>query len=128
MTEIVEAANLDQISPGTGATVNVADKEIAIFNVDGEIDAIGDSCPHAGAFPGAGKLNGRNVTRRTHGLRYDITTGSHNRRLRSCVLPNDGGERKDSDPARLKNRGYSAGAHRGQQTDHGEHQYGDLKR
>ena len=61
MTEIIEAANLDQISQGTGATVN-------------------------------------------------------------------GGEGKDSDPARLKNRGYSAGAHRGQQTDHGEHQYGDLKR
>jgi nitrite reductase/ring-hydroxylating ferredoxin subunit len=75
MAEFVEAANLNQISPGTGTTVKVADKEIAIFNVDGEIYAMGDSCPHAGASLGAGKLNGRIVTCRAHGLRYDVSTG-----------------------------------------------------
>lgn len=75
MPEFVEAARLDQVPPGTGATVKVAGKEIAIFNVDGNVYAIGDSCAHAGASLGAGKLNGKIVTCRAHGLRYDVTTG-----------------------------------------------------
>lgn len=75
MPEFVEAAPLEQIPPGTGTMVKVADKEIAIFNVDGDVYAIGDSCAHAGASLGSGKLSGRIVTCRAHGLRYDVTTG-----------------------------------------------------
>ena len=75
MSEFVEAAQVDQVPPGTGTTVKVEGKEVAIFNVDGEFYAIGDSCPHAGASLGTGKLNGKIVTCRAHGLRYDITTG-----------------------------------------------------
>jgi nitrite reductase/ring-hydroxylating ferredoxin subunit len=75
MSEFLEVAQVDQISPGTGTTVKVASKEIAIFNVGGEVYAIGDSCVHAGASLGAGKLNGKIVTCRAHGLRYDVTTG-----------------------------------------------------
>ena len=75
MPEFVEAAQLEQIPPGTGTMVKVADKEIAIFNVDGDVYAIGDSCPHAGASLGSGKLSGRIVTCRADGLRYDGITG-----------------------------------------------------
>jgi len=75
MPEFIEAARVDQIPPGTGTMVTVAGKDVAIFNVDGEVYAIGDSCPHAGASLGAGRLNGRIVTCRAHGLRYDVTTG-----------------------------------------------------
>jgi nitrite reductase/ring-hydroxylating ferredoxin subunit len=75
MPEFVEAAPVDEVPPGTGITVKVADKEIAVFNVDGDFHAIGDSCPHAGASLGSAKLSGRIVTCRAHGLRYDVTTG-----------------------------------------------------
>lgn len=75
MPEFIEAARLDQIPLGTGTTVKVADKEVAIFNVDGDVYAIDDSCAHAGASLGSGKLSGRIVTCRAHGLRYDVTTG-----------------------------------------------------
>ena len=75
MPDFVEAARVDQIPPGTGTMIKVADKEIAVFNVDGNFYAIGDSCPHAGASLGSGKLSGRIVTCRAHGLRYDVTTG-----------------------------------------------------
>jgi len=75
MPEFVEAAHLDEIPAGTGTTVNVAGKTLAIFNIDGIIYAIDDSCAHAGASLGAGKVNGRFVTCRAHGLRYDVTTG-----------------------------------------------------
>jgi len=75
MSEFVEAASLNQIPPGTGTTVKVAGKDVAIFNVDGDIYAMGDTCVHAGASLGSGKLNGRIVTCRAHGFRYDVTTG-----------------------------------------------------
>jgi nitrite reductase/ring-hydroxylating ferredoxin subunit len=75
MPEFVEAARVEQIPPGTGTTVKVVDKEVAVFNVDGTFYAIGDACAHAGASLGSGKLNGRVVTCRAHGLRYDVTTG-----------------------------------------------------
>ncbi len=75
MPEFIEAARLDQIPPGTGSTVKVAGKEVAIFNVDGDVYAIGDSCPHRGASLGAGRLNGTIVTCHGHGMRYDVTTG-----------------------------------------------------
>jgi 3-phenylpropionate/trans-cinnamate dioxygenase ferredoxin component len=75
MAQFVEAANLDQIPPGTGTTVKIVGAEIALFNVDGNIYAIGDSCAHAGASLGAGRLDGRIVTCRAHGLRYDVSTG-----------------------------------------------------
>jgi nitrite reductase/ring-hydroxylating ferredoxin subunit len=75
MLEFVEAARLDQIPAGTGTTVKVAGKDVAIFNVDGTVYAIGDTCPHAGQSLGSGKLNGKIVTCRGHGLRFDVTTG-----------------------------------------------------
>ena len=75
MPEYLEAARMDQLLPGTGTTVVVAGKDVAIFNVDGSVHAIGDTCVHAGASLGSGKLNGRIVTCPAHGLRYDVTTG-----------------------------------------------------
>jgi nitrite reductase/ring-hydroxylating ferredoxin subunit len=75
MADFVEAARMDQIAPGTSAVVRIAEKDVALFNVDGDIYAMADSCAHAGASLGAGKLNGRIVTCRAHGLRYDVTTG-----------------------------------------------------
>jgi nitrite reductase/ring-hydroxylating ferredoxin subunit len=74
MAEFVEAAPLDQVPPGAGTTATVAGKELALFNVDGRIYAI-DSCLHHGASLGSGKLEGKVVTCRAHGCKYDVTTG-----------------------------------------------------
>jgi nitrite reductase/ring-hydroxylating ferredoxin subunit len=54
----------------------VADREVAIFSVEGTIYAMEDSCLHKGASLGTGKLDGKVVTCRAHGWRYDVTTGS----------------------------------------------------
>ena len=67
--------DLRLLPPGTGRTFHIAGKEIAIFNVEGEVYAIDDSCVHAGASLGAGKLEGKVLTCRAHGFRYDVTTG-----------------------------------------------------
>ena len=75
MSEFVEVAQLDQIAPGTSTSVRVGDKSIALFNVDGRIYAINDVCAHAGSSLAQGKLDGKVVTCRSHGWRYDVTTG-----------------------------------------------------
>ena len=75
MSEFVEVAQLDQIPPGTSSLVRVGDKSIALFNVDGSIYAIDDLCAHQGSSLAIGKLDGKVVTCRSHGWRYDVTTG-----------------------------------------------------
>jgi nitrite reductase/ring-hydroxylating ferredoxin subunit len=75
VTEFVEAARLEQVPVGKGRVFSVQDRQIAIFNVQGNIYAIGNSCAHAGASLGSGKLAGKYVTCPAHGMRYDVTTG-----------------------------------------------------
>ena len=76
MDDFVEVARLDQVPPGAGSCFTVASKEVAVFNVAGTIYAMDDSCLHKGASLGSGKLEGKVVTCRAHGWRYDVTTGS----------------------------------------------------
>ena len=48
MADFVEVARVERIPPGSGARFTLADKDVAVFNVDGTICAIADTCPHAG--------------------------------------------------------------------------------
>jgi nitrite reductase/ring-hydroxylating ferredoxin subunit len=75
MTDFAEAAALDRIAPGMSLVVQVFGTSVALFNVDGTIYALNDTCAHAGASLGAGKIEGKTVTCRAHGLKYDITNG-----------------------------------------------------
>jgi nitrite reductase/ring-hydroxylating ferredoxin subunit len=76
MAEFTEVARLDQVPPGCGTSFTVAGKDVAVFNVDGTVYAMEDSCLHKGSSLGAGQLDGKVVTCRSHGWRYDVTTGS----------------------------------------------------
>jgi 3-phenylpropionate/trans-cinnamate dioxygenase ferredoxin subunit len=75
MAEFVEVMRLEQLPPGKGTTVTVAGKDVALFNVDGTIYAMEDSCLHQGLSLGTSQLEGKVVTCRGHGWRYDVTTG-----------------------------------------------------
>jgi nitrite reductase/ring-hydroxylating ferredoxin subunit len=75
MTDFLEVASIEQIPPGRSLVVKVAEKDVALFNVDGQIYAIDDACMHQGASLGAGKIDGKIVTCRAHGLKFDVTTG-----------------------------------------------------
>jgi 3-phenylpropionate/trans-cinnamate dioxygenase ferredoxin subunit len=55
--------------------VKVANKEVALFNVDGTVYAIDDSCAHAGSSLSAGELKGKMLRCRGHGMIYDVTNG-----------------------------------------------------
>jgi nitrite reductase/ring-hydroxylating ferredoxin subunit len=75
MADFIEVARVDGLPPGSGAPFTVADNDIALFNVDGTICAIADTCPHAGGSLGLGKLDGKIVTCPVHGMKFDVTTG-----------------------------------------------------
>jgi nitrite reductase/ring-hydroxylating ferredoxin subunit len=76
MADYIEVANLNQLPPGRNMAVSVEGKEIALFNVDGRVYATDDACLHHGVSLGISKLDGKIVTCRGHGWKYDVTTGS----------------------------------------------------
>jgi 3-phenylpropionate/trans-cinnamate dioxygenase ferredoxin component len=75
MPAFIEIAHFDEVSPGRGSRFIAAGQDVALFNVDGTICAIADTCPHAGGSLGMGKLDGSIVTCPLHGMKFDVTTG-----------------------------------------------------
>jgi nitrite reductase (NADH) small subunit len=75
MPDFISVAKVTDIPPGQGRTVQVAGKDIAVFNVDGTFYAIDNTCLHRGGPLGEGELNGNVVTCPWHGWRYDVKTG-----------------------------------------------------
>ncbi|WP_433765418.1 Rieske (2Fe-2S) protein [Pseudomonas putida] len=60
---------------GGRALFEFEDKSLALFNVDGELFVIDDSCPHQGASLCGGRLDGRVIQCCAHGLRFDLRSG-----------------------------------------------------
>ncbi|CAI8803792.1 Nitrite reductase/ring-hydroxylating ferredoxin subunit [Pseudomonas sp. IT-196MI5] len=60
---------------GGRALFEFEDKSLALFNVDGQLFAIDDSCPHQGSSLCAGRLEGRVIQCLAHGLRFDLRSG-----------------------------------------------------
>lgn len=75
MADFVKVAQVDDIAPGTGKTVQVGDKEVALFNAGGTFYAIDNTCPHRGGPLGEGELEGTVVTCPWHNWQYDLTSG-----------------------------------------------------
>jgi nitrite reductase/ring-hydroxylating ferredoxin subunit len=76
MTEFTEVANVEEIPPGERKRVAVNGELITLFNLDGELFAIYDKCPHKKTAPLVrGILNGQGVKCPNHGFRFDLETG-----------------------------------------------------
>jgi nitrite reductase/ring-hydroxylating ferredoxin subunit len=60
---------------GERCMLKLEGRDLALFNVDGTLYAIDDSCPHQGASLLGGSLQGRMIQCRAHGLRFDLATG-----------------------------------------------------
>src|SRR5205823_1884293 len=72
-----KVATLDEISSGTARQVTVNGRTLALFNIEGVVYAIDDTCPHRGAPLSEGECEGTEITCPWHGARFDLTTGSH---------------------------------------------------
>lgn len=73
---LVDVCALESIAPGGSLAVRAGGHDIALFNVDGAVHAIENSCVHAGAALAGGKLCGRTVACPAHGWKFDVTTGA----------------------------------------------------
>jgi 3-phenylpropionate/trans-cinnamate dioxygenase ferredoxin component len=71
----VDVLALSDLTPERGRFVRAGKCEIALFRSGDQVFALQDSCPHSGASLAGGRFDGRNVTCRAHGLRFDVATG-----------------------------------------------------
>jgi 3-phenylpropionate/trans-cinnamate dioxygenase ferredoxin component len=74
MTKWVKISDTGGVPPGAGRAFAVEGSSIAVFNVDGKLYAIDDSCPHQGSSLAMGRVDGLVVTCRSHGMKVNLTS------------------------------------------------------
>ncbi len=75
MSEWIKVAAKSEIGTGSGKIVEVGDRQVALFQVDGNYCAIDNICPHRGGPLGEGDVEGTVVTCPWHGWQFDVCTG-----------------------------------------------------
>ena len=76
MSDFAKVADVTDLPAGKSICVEFGGEKVALFNVDGTIYAIGDTCTHVGGPLSEGQVNGTVVTCPFHGATFDLTTGS----------------------------------------------------
>ena len=74
-TKRVKIGAADEFTPGSSKVIVVGERKVAVFNIDGNLYAIDDRCPHRGASLGKGTLDGVVVTCPLHKWEFDLRTG-----------------------------------------------------
>ena len=59
-----------ELPPGSSQAIDVAGREVAVFNVDGDFHAVQNVCPHHGAPLCAGLITGRMAPSSPHQYEY----------------------------------------------------------
>jgi 3-phenylpropionate/trans-cinnamate dioxygenase ferredoxin subunit len=73
--EFVEIAPVSELPNGERLFVEVANRPLVIFNIAGQLFAIGDVCTHDEGPLGDGTLEGFNIVCPRHGAEFDVRTG-----------------------------------------------------
>jgi 3-phenylpropionate/trans-cinnamate dioxygenase ferredoxin subunit len=71
----IAVGSIDELAPGRRKLAFIDGRSICLFNVDGKLHALDNSCPHNGASLASGELDGHLLRCPAHGLRFDVTTG-----------------------------------------------------
>ena len=71
----VKVAKVGEIALGKAIRIEIDDEPIAIFNVDGDLYAIGATCSHEEASLSEGDVYGTCVECPLHGAEFDLKTG-----------------------------------------------------
>jgi 3-phenylpropionate/trans-cinnamate dioxygenase ferredoxin component len=78
-TQWVQVADLSDLPPGEKKQISYQGIDIALFNVEGEVHAIGDTCTHAEASLTDGDfyedMRGWVAECPLHGSQFDLATG-----------------------------------------------------
>jgi 3-phenylpropionate/trans-cinnamate dioxygenase ferredoxin subunit len=78
MSRQIPVASVDELTPGRRKLAFVDGRSVVLFNIEGNVIAIENSCPHNGASLANGQLDGHVLRCPAHGLRFD---------LRACSEP-----------------------------------------
>jgi 3-phenylpropionate/trans-cinnamate dioxygenase ferredoxin subunit len=73
--DFIEIAPAAELPNGERLFVDVADRPIVIFNIAGQLFAIGDVCTHDDGPLGDGTLEGFNIVCPRHGAEFDVRSG-----------------------------------------------------
>jgi naphthalene 1,2-dioxygenase system ferredoxin subunit len=73
--EWIDAASRDDVLEGDVIGITVAGREIALYEVDGEVFATDNVCTHGAARMSDGFLEGREIECPLHQGRFDVCTG-----------------------------------------------------
>jgi 3-phenylpropionate/trans-cinnamate dioxygenase ferredoxin subunit len=73
--EYVQIAPLADLPVGERLFIEVDEKKIVIFNLAGNLYALGDVCTHDDGPVGDGEIEGMDIICPRHGARFDIRSG-----------------------------------------------------
>jgi 3-phenylpropionate/trans-cinnamate dioxygenase ferredoxin subunit len=76
MAEFVRVAMAAELPPGDKKLIDIDDRAVALFNIDGTFYAIDDVCTHDGGPLALGELHGCEIECPRHGARFDVRTGA----------------------------------------------------
>lgn len=67
---------IEELAPGKNMRVSLPDGlELAVYNINGELHAMDNLCPHRGAQLSEGDLCGHVIECWLHGWQFDVRTG-----------------------------------------------------
>lgn len=75
MATLIKVGTKNEIPNGKAKMVQAGDKQIAVFNLNGNFCAIDEHCTHRAGPLSEGSLEGNRLTCPWHGATFDITTG-----------------------------------------------------
>jgi 3-phenylpropionate/trans-cinnamate dioxygenase ferredoxin subunit len=73
--EFVKVAEVSEVPVGEMRKAVLGGREVLLVNLDGDIYAIGNRCPHAGGDLSKGSVERGIITCPRHGSKFDVTTG-----------------------------------------------------
>ncbi len=76
MGQWIKASQKSSVAEGAGICVELENKKIALFQINGKFYAIDDMCRHRGGPLSEGSLDGNVITCPWHGFAFDITNGN----------------------------------------------------
>jgi 3-phenylpropionate/trans-cinnamate dioxygenase ferredoxin subunit len=75
MSEFVKVAKAADIPAGVARVYQANGRRVVVCNVDGDLYAIDDICPHDGGDLGEGELDEFAIECPRHGARFDVRSG-----------------------------------------------------
>ena len=76
MQKFIKALSMKSIPEGSGTSIDIEGKSLAVFNISGQFYAMDNTCAHRGGPLGEGSLEGQEVTCPWHGWQYNVVTGA----------------------------------------------------